>query len=124
MDPEKPAPRPKPAPIGAQTMPKAFMLGHPKTIEIHGTNFRHGGPFRPVRVKLEDKSDRPAYAWSPETVEAEWVNDTMIRVLSTPMRRGSADGSMYAAGDLTITVTNGDGSGDSAAVKVPGATYS
>ena len=84
-----------------------------------------GGGTQPIRVLLEDSTH--THAWDNAALQAAFISATHILVTSTPKPHGGHATQHHkpphaGAGDLTVTVTNGDGS-SSGAILVPGAGY-
>ena len=90
----------KPAPVQTE-----FKCKEPNVVTVVGENFS-----AKVTVKLESTK----HQWTPEEVPAQsGKGGTEVTVRSTPTRKDKTEcpkkGSGYPMGDLTITVTNDNG---------------
>ena len=88
------------------TGPKNLPVEILTTIVVKGVRFSQTAG--PVRVKLVDTQG--FFVWDPEEKFADaFISSTEVHVNSTPHATGKIDDKRGGSGDLTITVTNGDG---------------
>ena len=84
----------------------SFPFGTAATFLVHGRGFAGDGAHH-VSVDL---SSADGFTWAPNPAVGTVVNAQWVRVTATPHDNGKRGAGV---GDLTITVTNGDGTGAS-----------
>ena len=88
----------------------SFLFDTEVEFVIHGQGFV-GDKDGFVTVEL---SNNNGYTWKPKKAKGKVINPQHVRVRSTPGKgKGPLSGPSGGVGDLTTTVTNGDGSGKS-----------
>ena len=86
-----------------------FVRGTAATFLIHGKSFVGDGAGH-VDVLLSCTDPHPLAIWPPRPVVGKVLDVHWVEVTATPIVGGKP---AAGVGDLTITVTNGDGSGAS-----------
>ena len=116
-----------PSPNVESTDPLTFKVGKKHHILIIGRYFSEddgSGGTRPIQVLLKDSTHK--HDWDNAGLQSAFISAKHILVTSTPKPHvphptGHHVPPNAGGGDLTITVTNGDGSGP---IRVPGVSYS
>jgi hypothetical protein len=117
-----------PNPTVESTDPVTFKVGKKHHILIIGRNFSEddgSGGILPIQVLLEDSTHK--HDWDNAGLQAAFISPKHILVTSTPKLHVAPPTGRHVpphagGGDLTITVTNGDGGG-SGPIRVPGVSY-